>query len=275
MNSTTMLPDALFAVAGELAVVTGVSGQLGTHYARAFLERGARVAGLDLRPSAAAQALAQDFPDRYCFCAADVTAKATLQSALADIQTRFGTPTVLVNNAAIDSPPSAPPEENGPFEDYPEASWDRVLDVNLKGVYLCCQVFGAAMAQAGQGSIINIASIYGVVSPDQNLYEYRRQRGEVFFKPVAYAASKSGILNLTRYLAVYWGKKNVRVNSLTIAGVFNHQEQAFLDAYCGRIPVGRMADADEYNGSVLFLASPASRYMTGANLVVDGGWTAI
>ncbi len=188
---------------------------------------------------------------------------------------KFGTPTVLINNAAIDSPPSAPPEENGPFEDYPEASWDKVVDVNLKGVFFCCQVIGAAMAQAGRGSIINIASIYGVVSPDQNLYEYRRQRGEVFYKPVAYSASKSGILNLTRYLAVYWGKKNVRVNSLTIAGVFNNQEKAFLDVYCGRIPVGRMANADEYNGSVLFLASPASQYMTGSNLVIDGGWTAI
>ena len=114
-----------------------------------------------------------------------------------------------------------------------------------------------------------------LVSPDQNLYEYRRKRDEVFFKPVAYSASKSGILNLTRYLAVYWAKKNVRVNSLTIAGVFNNQEQDFLDVYCGRIPVGRMANADEYNGSVLFLASPASHYMTGANLVIDGGWTAI
>jgi hypothetical protein len=131
---------------------------------------------------------------------------ASLQQAKEFIAGHFGTPTVLINNAAIDSPPSAPPEENGPFEDYPEESWDKVMDVNLKGVYLCCQVFGATMAKAGQGSIINVASIYGVVSPDQSLYEYRRQRGEVFFKPVAYSASKSGILNLTRYLAVYWGR---------------------------------------------------------------------
>ena len=194
---------------------------------------------------------------------------------ICQITSKFGTPTVIVNNAAIDSPPSAPLEENGPFEDYPEESWDKVIDVNLKGVYLCCQVFGAVMAKAGKGSIINIASIYGVVAPDQNLYDYRRARGEVFYKPIAYSVSKSGILNLTRYLAVYWAKQNVRVNSLTIAGVFNNQEQAFLDAYCGRIPVGRMASIDEYNGSVLFLASKASLYMTGANLVIDGGWTAI
>jgi NAD(P)-dependent dehydrogenase (short-subunit alcohol dehydrogenase family) len=267
--------DPLFDVAGEVVLVTGAAGQLGGEYAGAFAARGARVVGLDIRPGAGIDALQAKYPDRFLFCAADVTKKASLEVALARVTESFGTPTVLVNNAAIDSPPSAPPEENGPFEEYPEASWDRVIDVNLKGVYLCCQVFGGAMAGAGKGAIINIASIYGVVAPDQNLYEYRRQRGEVFFKPVAYSASKSGILNLTRYLAVYWAKRNVRVNSLTIAGVFNDQEQAFLDAYCGRIPVGRMASADEYNGTVLFLASPAARYMTGANLVIDGGWTAI
>lgn len=270
-----MTTNVLFDVGQEIVLVTGVSGQLGGEYAKAFLECGARVVGLDVRPSHRSGALAAQYPDHYLFCASDVTMKASLQKALVDIVSRFGTPTVLINNAAIDSPPSAPSEENGPFEDYPEASWDKVIDVNLKGVYLCCQVFGAAMAKVGKGSIINVASIYGVVSPDQNLYDYRRKRGEVFYKPVAYSASKSGILNLTRYLAVYWAKQNVRVNSLTIAGVFNNQEQAFLDVYCARIPVGRMACVDEYNGSVLFLASEASRYMTGANLVIDGGWTAI
>lgn len=270
-----MTPDSLFDVGQNIVLITGVSGQLGGEYAKAFLERGARVVGLDVRPSVGSESLTVQYPDNYLFCASDVTAKASLQQALIEIVSKFGTPTVLINNAAIDSPPSAPPEENGPFEDYPEASWDKVIDVNLKGVYLCCQVFGAAMAKAGKGSIINVASIYGVVSPDQNLYEYRRQRGETFYKPVAYSASKSGILNLTRYLAVYWAKKNVRVNTLTIAGVFNNQEQAFLDVYCGRIPVGHMANVDDYNGAVLFLASSASRYMTGANLVIDGGWTAI
>lgn len=270
-----MPPDQLFGVSSETVLITGVSGQLGGEYASVFLQRGARVVGLDVRPSAVSDALQAQYPDSFLLCRSDVTNKSSLQEALDLAISKFGVPTVLINNAAIDSPPSAPPEENGPFEDYPEASWDKVIDVNLKGVYLCCQVFGAAMATAGKGSIINVASIYGVVSPDQNLYEYRRQRGETFYKPVAYSASKSGILNLTRYLAVYWAKKGVRVNSLTIAGVFNKQEQAFLDAYCSRIPVGRMARADEYNGSVLFLASPASGYMTGANLVIDGGWTAI
>lgn len=267
--------NCLFDVSKDVVLITGVCGQLGVEYAKAFLLRGARVVGLDIGPSARSDALADEHSDSYQFLAADVTNKVDLQNALVQAKAKLGTPTVLINNAGIDSPPSAPHEENGPFEDYPEDSWDKVIDVNLKGVYLCCQVFGAAMAKANRGSIINVASIYGVVSPDQSLYEYRRRRGEVFYKPAAYSASKSGILNLTRYLAVYWAKENVRVNSLTIAGVFNNQEQAFLDAYCGRIPIGRMAKADEYNGSVLFLASEASRYMTGHNLVVDGGWTAI
>ena len=270
-----MTTDSLFDVSQEIVLITGSSGQLGGEYAKIFLERGANVIGLDVRPSTDSDSLSARYPERYLFCASDVTVKASLQRALIKITSKFGTPTVLINNAAIDSPPSAPPEETGPFEDYPEASWDKVIDVNLKGVHLCCQVFGAAMAKANKGSIVNISSIYGVVSPDQNLYAYRRNRGEVFYKPAAYSASKSGVLNLTRYLSVYWAKQNVRVNSLTIAGVFNNQEQAFLDAYCGRIPVGRMANVDEYNGSILFLSSKASSYMTGTNIVIDGGWTAI
>lgn len=270
-----MKEDFLFDVSNEIVLITGVSGQMGNEYAKTFLSRGACVYGLDIRPSSLTELLEVEYPSNFYFIQSNITNKAALQLALEGMLSRFGIPTVLINNAAIDSPPSAAPEENGPFEEYPESSWDQVIDVNLKGVYLCCQVFGSAMAKAGRGSIINVSSIYGIVSPDQSLYEYRRKRGEVFYKPVAYSASKSGILNLTRYLAVYWAKQNVRVNSLIIAGVFNNQEQEFLDAYCGRIPVGRMANTNEYNGSVLFLASKASLYMTGSDLIIDGGWTAI
>ena len=265
----------LFGVEKKIVLITGVSGQLGAEYARSFLLNGAYVAGLDLRESPVCQKLQQDFSGQFRFFSGDITSRNSLLKVYAQISKPWGTPNVLINNAAIDSPPSSDSRENGPLEDYPEASWDKVLEVNLKGTYLCCQVFGSAMAKEGSGSIINVASIYGLVSPDQSLYEYRRRLGQEFYKPVAYSASKSGLLNLTRYLAVYWAKHAVRVNTLTIAGVANHQDQDFLEAYCGRIPVGRMAEPDEYNGAVLFLASDASRYMTGANLVVDGGWTAI
>jgi NAD(P)-dependent dehydrogenase (short-subunit alcohol dehydrogenase family) len=265
----------MFDVTNEIIVITGVNGQLGISYAKAFLELGSRVVGLDMVQNEHSDLLKNKYPDSYIFCSGDVTKKKSLIDVLSITESIFGIPTVLVNNAAIDSPPSSPKEENGPFEEYPELSWDKVIDVNLKGVYLCCQVFGSAMAKSNNGSIINISSIYGLLSPDQSIYKYRRDRGEIFFKPVAYSVSKSGILNLTRYLAVYWADKNVRVNTLTIAGVFNNQEKEFINSYCGRIPIGRMANVDEYNGALVFLASKSSSYMTGSNLIIDGGWTAI
>jgi len=144
----------------------------------------------------------------------------------------------------------------------------------VKGTLLCCQVVGAAMARERRGSIVNVSSVYGLLSPQQDLYEFRRQGGESFTKPVAYSVSKSAILNLTRYLATYWAKSGVRVNTLTLAGVFDDQPEEFLEAYTERVPLGRMADAREALGAVVFLASDASSYMTGANLVVDGGWSA-
>lgn len=269
------MTDPLFDVSNEIVVITGAAGQLGLQYSKTFLSRGAKVVCIDIKGNEEVRSLELRYRDSCIFIIADTTDVSSLIDALDRVQDIIGFPTVLINNAAIDSPPDAPASENGPFEEYPDSSWDKVMNVNLKGVYLCCKVFGSAMAKKGKGSIINVSSIYGVVSPDQSLYEYRRKRGEVFYKPVAYAVSKAGILNLTRYLAVYWAKSGVRVNSLVIAGVFNNQERDFLDAYCGRIPIGRMARSDEYNGAVLFLASPASSYMTGAMLVVDGGWTAI
>lgn len=259
----------LFSVAGKVAIVTGALGQLGRQFAGALAAGGARVVALDRRiPEGAAS------NDQMLFLEGDVTNRASLEKALDAIIARFGPPDILINNAGLDSPPGAPASETGPFENYPEESWDMVLDVNLKGVFLCCQVFGGAMAKAGRGSIVNISSIYGVVSPDQRIYEFRRAEGAEFFKPVAYSASKSGILNLTRYLATYWAAKGVRVNTLTFAGVFNNQDPRFLKGYCAKVPLGRMANPDEYNGAILFLSSKASSYMTGANMVLDGGFTA-
>ncbi|MCI0652803.1 MAG: SDR family oxidoreductase [Planctomycetes bacterium] len=265
----------LFDVRGRVAVVTGGFGQLGRQFAATLAERGASVALFDRAGDAAR------LPDLFGGCAsrvhferADLTVRGEIEGALARVAKRWGVPHVLINNAAIDAPPDAPAAETGPFEGYPLASWQAVLDANLTGAFLASQVVGGAMAEAGRGSIINIGSIYGLVSPDQRIYEYRAADGAPFTKPVAYSVSKSGLLNLTRYLATYWAPRGVRVNTLTFGGVFRDQDPRFLKGYAARVPLGRMAREDEYNGAVLFLASDASSYMTGANLVIDGGWTA-
>lgn len=267
--------DPLFDVTGRVVIVTGGMGQLGQRFARTLRQRGARVVVLD-REVEETQVRERFGVERdgLMFLAGDVTDARSLEAALAVIKAEWGPPYGLINNAAIDAPPDAPPEENGPFETYPEASWDRVMSVNAKGVFLCARVFGAAMADAGRGSIVNISSIYGLVSPDQRIYDYRRSQGEPFFKPIAYAASKSTLLNVTRYLATYWAARGVRVNTMTLAGVFNGQDERFLAPYCQRVPLQRMARPDEYDAAVVFLLSDASSYMTGSNLIIDGGWTA-
>ena len=271
----------LFDVSDKVVVVTGGLGQLGRSYALALVDRGARVAVLDIAPigigegDGAAAGYGERALDKgLLFLQADVTDRGSIETALEKIESLWGVPHALINNAALDSPPDAPAEENGPFETYPESSWDAVLDVNTKGVFLCCQVIGGKMAKAGRGSVVNICSTYGLVSPDQRIYEYRRQGGVPFYKPVAYSVSKSGLLNLTRYLATYWAGSNVRVNTLTLAGVLNDQDEEFLKEYRRRVPLGRMAGEDEYCGAVIFLVSDAASYMTGSNMVIDGGWTA-
>jgi len=258
--------DPLFDLSGRVAVVTGGLGQLGAVYAAGLAERGMRVAVLDVAHG--------DVPDGARSFRVDVTDRAALEEALRAIQADWGTPHLLVNNAALDSPPDAPAEEVGPFETYPEASFDAVLDVNVKGVVLCCQVVGGAMAGEGRGSIVNVSSVYGMLSPVQDLYAFRRESGETFVKPVAYSVSKSALLNLTRYLATYWAQSGVRVNTLTLAGVWNDQPAAFLEAYEARVPLRRMLRAEEALGALVFLASDASSYVTGSNVVVDGGWSA-
>jgi len=262
-----MMPR-LFSLEDRVAVVTGGLGQLGRQFTGALESAGARVVVLDQRDAMEADT------ERRLHVRADVTDRASLERAIAEVESRWGRPHILVNNAALDSPPDAPASANGPFEEYPVDLWRQVLDVNVTGVFLASQVIGGRLAAAGRGSVINIASIYGLVSPDQRIYEYRRQSGDEFFKPAAYSASKSAILNLTRYLATYWAPHNVRVNTVSFAGVFNNQDPAFLKEYTRRVPLGRMAHEDEYNGAILFLASDASSYMTGANLVLDGGYTA-
>jgi NAD(P)-dependent dehydrogenase (short-subunit alcohol dehydrogenase family) len=255
MDGAAVVSDDLFSLDGRVAIVTGGAGRLGSAIVRGLEARGARVAVFDIAADA--------FP-------VDVRERSALEVAIDEV----GTPHILINAAALDSPPDAPAEEVGPLESYPEESFDAVMDVNVKGTFLSCQVVGARMAEAGRGSIVNISSIYGMLSPVQDLYEFRRAGGEEFYKPVAYSVSKSALYNLTRYLATYWAKSGVRVNTLTLAGVANEQPREFVDAYTARMPLGRMADVQEVVGPVVFLASDASSYVTGANLVVDGGWSA-
>lgn len=256
----------VFDIRGRIVVVTGGLGMLGKVFCRALRDRGARVAILD-RGSAPAET------DQIVLDV-DVTKREAIVDALRTIEQTWGVPHALINAAAIDAPPNAPASENGPFESYPTESFERIMDVNVKGVMLCCQVIGARMAEEGRGSITNISSIYGMVSPDQRIYEYRRAQGDTFFKPITYSVSKSALFNMTRYLATYWGARGVRVNTLTLGGVFNNQDPRFVAQYTAKVPLGRMAAATDYEGAVVFLISDASSYMTGANVVLDGGWTA-
>src|SRR5947199_2885216 len=223
----------LFSLEGRVAIVTGGAGQLGAAIVRGLEERGARVAVFDLAH------------DEF---RVDVTDRAAVEQATNRVAAELGEPQILVNAAALDSPPDAPVEEVGPVESYPESSFDRVMDVNVKGTFLCCQVVGARMAAEGRGSVVNVSSVYGMLSPVQDLYEFRRRGGGEFYKPIAYSVSKSALYNLTRYLATYWAKNGVRVNTLTLAGVWNGQPQEFLDEYTKRMPIGRMAEAREVVG---------------------------
>lgn len=268
----------LFNLNDRVVVITGGLGQIGRQFALELIDRGARVAIFNRRlPDQAT--LRERFPvdaSHLAFFAVDITQKASVKAGLDAVVAQWGVPHVLVNNAGIDTQPSAPPEVSGPFEEFPEDVWREVLEVNMTGTFLCCQVIGGAMAKLGRGSIVNVGSIYGMLSPVQDIYAYKEElTGTPFIKPVAYCASKSGLYNFTRYLATYWGKKGVRVNILTPSGVRRDTQDAQFQAnYCQRMPIGRMAEEDEYNGALVFLASDASRYMTGSNLVVDGGWTA-
>ena len=268
----------IYDLTDRVIVITGGLGQIGSQFTLELVGRGARVAIFNHRiPDE--NVLKDRFPvapGRLKFFQVDITKKDSVKAGLDELVAQWGVPHVLVNNAGIDTQPSAPPEVSGPFEDFPENIWREVLEVNMTGTFLCCQAIGGAMAKLGRGSIVNIGSIYGMLSPVQDIYAYKEEKtGKPFIKPVAYCASKSGLYNFTRYLATYWGRKGVRVNILTPSGVRRDTQDAEFQAnYCQRVPIGRMAEADEFNGAIVFLSSDASRYMTGSNLIVDGGWTA-
>lgn len=267
------MSTGLFDLTGRVALVTGAAGLLGRQHCDALAEAGANVVAADL-DLAACQALAATLPTPSLGAALNVTVPKSVTAVLDQTLDAYGRVDILINNAAIDEKFESPAlaAEQSRFENYPLNLWLQSLEVNLTGVFLCAQTIGRQMAEAGGGSIINIASTYGVVAPNQALY--RDWDGtQRFYKSPAYPTTKGAVLAFTRYLAAYWGDKAVRVNALSPGGVQHGQDEGFVARYAQQTPLGRMAQATDYKGAVLFLASDASAYMTGANLVVDGGWT--
>jgi NAD(P)-dependent dehydrogenase (short-subunit alcohol dehydrogenase family) len=273
----------LFNLQDRVAVVTGGAGLLGTEFCRTLAQAGAHVVVADLNGSAAL-ALADTINSRQIDSGGsaglralgiqmDVAEPASVRQMVQGTLDAFGRLDILVNSAVLD--PKFDPQHGGhtnSFEDYPLEAWNQALAVNLTGMFLCCQAVARPMLEQGRGVMINLSSIYGLAGPDQRLYQ--RQGGDPQYKPVYYSVTKAGVIGLTKYLATYYAGKNIRVNALTPGGVYNGHDEDFVQAYSARAVLGRMARKDDMNGALLFLASDASAYMTGANLVVDGGWTA-
>lgn len=265
-----------FSMAGSVAVVTGGAGLLGRQFSRILAQAGAKVLVADLNGDAAqAQAdsiLAEGLS--AVACSVNVTDSQSTKAMVKKAIDLFGRLDVLVNSAALDpkfDPQNQSAQSTNAFENYPLQAWRDTLDVNLTGMFLVSQAAVIPMLAQEQGVIVNISSIYGLVGPDQGIYRIPGERDK--FKPVDYSVTKAGVLGLTHYLAAYYAGKNIRVNALTPGGVYNEHDEGFVKNYSARTVMGRMAEIDEMNGAMLFLASDASSYMTGANLIVDGGWT--
>jgi NAD(P)-dependent dehydrogenase (short-subunit alcohol dehydrogenase family) len=267
-----------FNLTGKVAIVTGGIGLLGSEFCRTLAEAGAQVLIADL-DGAKAVGMAQEMGKAGHAAdgvGVDITQPESVQSMVAQALKAFGRLDILVNSAAMD--PKFDQEHVGAqganaFESYPLDAWNQALNVNLTGTFLCCQAASRQMLAQGGGVIVNICSTYGLVGPDQRIYQRPGVEAQSY-KPVFYSVTKSGILGLTHYLSTYYAGKNIRVNALTPGGVYNNHDETFTQNYSARTVLGRMAHKDEMNGAMLFLASDASSYMTGGNLVVDGGWTA-
>lgn len=259
-----LISDPVYDISGRVIVVTGACGLIGRTLTKAFHERGALLVMADIaatEPEKAAAALG----GKTFGIPANVADSQSVALMLEQTLDRFGRVDVLVNNHQFK--PVGFLEAKA--ETFPEELWDQIIDVNLKGTFLTCRDFGSIMLKQGKGSIINLASTYGVVSSNPSLYD-----GNSLGNPIAYTASKGGVIMLTKYLAAYWAKRGVRVNCISPHGVWNKHEKEFEDRYNKFSPMGRMMQPKEIVGPAIYLASDASSYTTGANLLVEGGWTA-
>jgi len=265
----------LFSLKNKTAIVTGASGLIGRHHCEALAEAGANVVVTDVSEKAV-KSFAQKLGKNHLGLAMDVKDAQSIKKVRDAVLKKFKRIDVLVNNAAINDMFENPSlaAEQSKFENYPLEMWQKSLDVNVTGVFLCSQILGAPMAKQSSGSIINVASTYGMVGPDQSIYVDEKGKRK-FYKSASYPTTKGAVINFTRFLAAYWGSKGVRVNTLSPGGVENSQDEFFIENYSRKTLLGRMAVPTDYKGALIFLASDASSYMTGANLVVDGGWTAI
>ena len=274
----TVFPPAI-DLTGRTALVTGAGGLLGRQHVAALVEAGARVVLTDIglkQAEAAIGTIRESKPSSELIAAAlDVTSLDSVHAVADDLASRGITIDILVNNAAIDPKVTSSPGvmHSSRFEAFPVPQWQMEIAVGLTGAMLCAQVFGGSMATRGRGVILNIASDLGVIAPDQRLYRqpHVTREDEQPVKPVTYSVIKHGLIGLTKYLATYWADKGVRVNAISPGGVFNNQDPAFVERLTRLIPMGRMADADEYRAAIQFLCSDASSYMTGQNVVMDGG----
>jgi len=265
-----------FSMKNKAAIVTGGAGLLGKQFSKTLAEAGAGVIVADLfgdKAEVVAENLRKEGYDSLAI-EFDVTDPKSVKALIEKTTRQYGRLDAIVNSAAMDPKfdSSHACQHKNNFEDYPVEAFRSALDVNLTGMFLCAQAAVVPMLKQKSGSIINICSTYGLVGPDQRLYEREGQPKQ--YKPVFYSVTKAGVLGFTRYLATYYAGTQIRTNALTPGGVFNDHDSVFLERYSARTVLGRMAKQDEMNGAILFLASDASSYMTGANLVVDGGWTA-
>ena len=257
---------------GQVAVVTGGAGILGRRFSQGLADAGAQVAVVDLFGAAANEAAAAIGPQAAGF-ACDVSDADAVKDCVAAVMARFGRIDVLINNAATKT--ADVKACMAPFEEYRIETWREIMSVNIDGMFLMAQAVGKTMLAAGiAGRIVQTASIYGVVGPDNRIYEGSFYLGGQINTPAVYSASKAAVVGFTKWLATYWADKGIRVNCIVPGGVSSGQNGAFSDRYSARVPLGRMAEADEMVPPLLFLASGASSYVTGHVLMVDGGWTA-